>query len=1062
MRPRGMRLAFLGAVLAGTLAFGQTDNADLSGGVRDSSGAGVEGVRVTLESDRTGFARTVQTDATGNFRLAALSPGAYRLRAEREGFKTQIVPRLELSVGQSANLDLVLQVSDLREEITVAADTSVVEREKSAQSSHVLQVEIVNLPIDGRSYLDFAALVPGVSDRATLVTERPVQAPTSGLSFSGQDQRANWVSIDGVDNMDDISNSVRATLSQDAIEEFQINRNAFSAVFGRARGGVVNIVSKSGGNQFHGGGFFFLRDESLDARDTFSKRSAQSGDPQFERRQFGATAGGPLKRDRSFFFAGYEGLRRRESLFVTFLDDLGIFQPTPSQQRLLGFLGQTGNPMLAGLSAALIDPQFGLLRTLPTTFPETIRLLEQESGAFPFEENLDTVSAKLDHRFTDANQMALRFSFTDHQNDNTSFGALEGVSNGVRYDISDLAAVFSDLHVFSPATVNDFKFQYARRKLLVATNDPVGPEITIAGVAEFGREFLNPTRYTVDVYEWVDHWTRIFGGHTLKAGADLEFRQRRGEAEVFLGGQFAFGEAIPLALVLDQAAGPGTAQNLAALLAAPTSAGGLGRPDLAPDLAAPITSLQAFNLGLPIIYFQGFGDPSTDIPVSYLGLYFQDEWRAAEGLTLHLGLRYDTSWRAETLNILSSTAPFQFDRRPVNDRLNFSPRLGLAWDPWRDGKTVVRAGYGIYHQNIYGALEVTSQVLSGPISQVFLPLTGFPGIAATSADVWAYMRTTGAGGRETLDHFGIVPGTTPSVILPGDPDAKTPYSHQASLGVERALGRDWAVSASYSFTSGVHLIRSRDFNVRKVGPNQFAIPGLDPRFAQVPVIETSGNSVYHGLAASLRKRFSSRHGFNLAYTLGKAIDDTTDFIIELGPNDHTDLAAERALSSFDQRHRLAVSGVFETGEVQGAGFWNRLWADWTFSPILVWASGKPFNLLNGFDRNGDTHEETDRPLMTDGSQIGRNTGRGPGYFSADFRIARRFPLAREDAGVELVLEAFNVFNNVNYSGVNNVVGDQRLPAAEVQGSPAIAANRPLGFTSAFDPRRLQLAVRVRF
>ncbi len=1050
-------LFFLAVVSASlNVVLAQVANAALSGTVRDQTGAVLRGVEITLESQRTGWVRTVSTDREGVYRFASLQPGNYSMHARHAGFETQVVRGLELTVGGASNLDFTLTVSPLEQAVTVESDRYLIERESPALSSTLRTIQIEELPIDGRGYLDFTLLTPGVSDGHTLAAERPVQAPTSGLSFSGQDQRSTSVRIDGVDNLDDISNSPRATLSQEAIQEFQVSRAAYSSTSGGARGGAINILSKSGGNRFHGSAFGFFRDEQLDARNTFAKRLEGAPEPRFERRQFGGSVGGPLRRDRAFFFVAYEGQLRDESQFVTFLDDRGIFQPTASQNELFGFLLATGDPGLESLAAAFIDPSFGLLRTLPTTFPATLDLFEAESGAFPFRSELHSFSLRLDQQLNPANQAFGRFSLTDYRNDNTDFGALEGVSNGVQFDVTDQALVLGDLHAFSPVTLNDFRFQYARRNLQVETNDPIGPEISIAGVAEFGREFLNPTRYKTDLFEFRDQLNWIRGRHSFAAGIDAEVRQRRGDAEVFLGGQFAFGEAIPLAAVLDSVFGSSFAQGLAGQLSTPVDLGGFGRPDLAAHLLAPITSLQAFNLGLPITYFQGFGDPSTDVPVKRLGAFLHDSWRITEGLTLSLGMRYDTSWRTPTLNLASAETPFDFRRGAVNDHNNFAPRLGFAWRPWGGDPFTVRGGYGIYYQNLYGALEVTSSVLSGQISQVFLPLTGLPGIPVSSADIWAYMQQTGANGREALAHFGIEPGTTPSIILPGDPNLENPYSHQATLGIARDLGRQWAIELDYSMNSGVHLIRSRDYNVRATNPGQFGFPGLDPRYVQVPVMESGGNSVYHGMTAGLRKRFSSGVALNVAYTLGKAIDDTTDFIIELGPQDHTNLRDERALSSFDQRHRLVLSGIFQTPHRlwRGRRFLNAAARDWTLAPIVVWGSGKPFNLLSGFDRNGDTHEETDRPLTLAGGSVGRNTGRGPGFFTTDLRLSRRIAMPFEESRLEFSCELFNLFNNTNYSQVNGVFGSRVLDTGDVRGSADIPANQPLGYASAFDPRRV--------
>ena len=1060
-------LLVVGLAKDSLLAQSQAATADLLGTVKDTTDAVLPGVEVTARNTATGFTRIGISDERGSYRIPLLPPGGYQLRAELDGFQTQTIEGLVLTVGQSANLNIVLQLSEVTSEIVVVTNVGIVETQRTVQSSTISEVEIVNLPINERNFLNFALLTPGVGGETTF-HEKVVQAPTSGLSFGGQDERSNYVTVDGADNTDTVAGSVRSTLSQDAVQEFQINRNTYSAEFGRARGGVINIVSKSGTNSLHGNAFFFWRGDSLDATNTFAKSAPT--DPPFERLQFGGTLGGPIVKDQTFFFASFERLDRQESLFVNFLDDRSIFQPTASQQQLSDFLASTGVPSLTFLSAALTDPRFGVLHTLPTNFPNTLALFERESGIFPFSAESDTFSLKVDHQFNLSNNLSARFNISDSFNDNARFGALEGVSNGVKYDTQDWALVVADTHVFSPHTLKDVKFQAARRSFTVLTNDSRGPQIEIYGVAEFGREFFNPTSYATNIFQVTDNMTFIRGRHTFKAGVDFDMSDLEGFAEVFLGGGFTFGERIPLASLLDQQLGPGTTAGLTRQLLTPTAVGGLGRPDLAPNLLAPISAVQSFNFGLPLSFLQGFGDPDASFVYPQLALYFQDAWQLRENLTLNLGLRYDMDWRIETSNVINTSAPFQFHTSPLNDRNNVAPRIGFAWDPGNNGKTVVRGGYGIFYQNYIQAIAFISQVLSGKVSQVFLPLTGLPGITnVTSGDVWANVCpggvcAEGVAGQAFLESHSITPGTTPSVILPAAGDMTTPYSHQASLSIERSLRRDLALGFDYSLNRGVHLIRSRDINFLKIGDNQFAGRGADPRFAQINMVETSGSSIYHAFATTLRKRFSRGYGFNFSYTLAKAIDDTTDFISSLQPNDPSLLSAERSLSSYHEAHRLVVSGVWQSPyqSGKGLGFARNFLADWTLSPIIIASSGKPFNVVNGFDRNNDTHTGTDRPLLHDGSQVGRNTGLGPSFSTVDLRVSRKFRLPREETYFELIFEAFNLLNRVNYSGINNVVGAMTLETARVRGSSSIPANRPLGFTSAFNPRQIQFGLRLIF
>jgi len=1039
----------------------QTTTADLLGTVRDQTEAVIPGATVTVVSTETGLERSTPTNGAGSYRILLLPPGTYEVRAKMPGFVTKVVQGVRLTVGQYAQLNIQLEISPTETEIVVSSKAQIIEIEKTAQTSTIEQSQIDSLPINGRNYLDFTLLTPGTTDKNTLVNFSVPQTKSSGLSFGGQDMRSNNLTIDGADNMDVVSGGVRSTLSQEAIQEFQIARNSYSAEFGRARGGVVNIVSKSGSNAFHGDAFFYFRNNALDARNTFSRID----DPPFSRYQYGGTVGGPVVKGTTFFFGSFERLDREESNFVTFLDNPSIFQPTPSQLNLFGFLGSTGIPTLQGLAAAFIDPESGVLYTSENTFPDTVERFKRESGIFPFQADQTTFSFKLDHQFSGQNSFFARVDYTDSFDQGADFGALQGVSNGLTFKIDDFSLVLSDTHVFSPNTLNDYSFQFSHRKFEALTNDPAGPEIVIAGVAEFGREFFNPTGYAQDLFQFTNKATFIRGNHTLKAGVDVNPVKVSGFSEVFLGGQFSFGEAIPLGLVLDSAVGPGTAQNLITLLETPPDKGGLGRSDLIPNVGKQITPIQSFNFGLPITYFQGFGDPNIDVNYTQLAFFMQDHWKVRNNLTLDLGIRYDTEWRPKTSNVLSDQPPFQFTMEPVNDRNNISPRLGFAWNPGGDQKMAVRGGYGIFYQSVFQATVFVSQVLAGQIEQVFLPINGLPGVDATSATVYGAYKATGEMNEETLRLLGIAPGTTPSVILPSASNIVTPWSQQVSFGIERQLSPDWVLSGDYIMNRGTNLIRSRDINVRQVGTNKFDQPGLDKRYVQVNQIETSGSSIYHGFTAKLRKRFARDFGLLASYTFGKAIDDTTDFNTQLQANNQRDLRSEKSLSAFDQRQRFVISGVYQSPWAFSTanGIAYNLFADWTFAPIITIASGRPFNLLLGYDLNGDTHEETDRPVLAlEGNPIvGRNTGHGPTFSTVDIRLARKFAFG-EKIDFVFDFEAFNLFNNVNYSGVNNILGTTELMTGNVKGSSDIPSNQPLGFTSAFAPRQIQFGIKLSY
>lgn len=1018
----------------------QMASGDIDGTVFDPTGAVLSGVDVRITAPATGRVRQAVTDGFGDYTLLHVPPGEYEVEFSQPGFRTLIRRPIRILVGQSLSIDATLEPAGAAgQEILVVAEAPLVELERTQQADIITERSIDDLPINQRDFLDFSLLTPGVTNSQALVNFELPLTPTSGLSFAGQSGRNNSVTIDGLDNNDNGVAAVRSTISQEAVQEFQVNRANYTAEFGRASGGLINIVSKSGSNDWHGRVFAFLRNQALDARNPFAFGAGGADiDPPFKRVQSGFSSGGPIARNRSFYFLSYEGLYQRESSFSTFLGDEEIFLPTASQSALIDALTTTSNPTFQFLGAALA----GSLTTTDATFPGTIRLLRENSGVFPFRNNGNTASFRFDHQVSSQNQMFARVSYADVDTLGGATGGLKGPSRGANYQVRDFSVSFGDSHFIAPHLLNDFRFQYADRQFNTFPEDADGPEININGTALLGRDFYLPAVRNEKRAQFLDNFTRARGSHELKFGGEYQHLPQSGIAKIFFGGRFIFGEAIPLGAIIDNVGGPGTAAAVGAGLAA------LGRADAVAALSEPITSLQSYNLGLPLLYQQGFGNPVAELTNTLIAGYLQDKYRITPSLTLNLGLRYD----------------LELQPSPVHrDTNNIAPRLGFAYSP--TGGTVVRGGYGIYFAPIYQAIPFIERVLDGTqISQLAVPLTGIPrlGITATSAQVWGLLDQQGIIGNRPITEsdiapLGLVPGTTPPVLLRTSPDLVNPYSQHASFGVERELGTDWSASVDYLMNRGVKLLRSRNINLQVVGSNAFGptFGPVDPRILQDNLVESSGSSIYHGMTATLKKRFSDFYQFQVSYTLAKSIDDTVDFITDLQPANQLNLAGERSLSAFDQRHRLVVSGVFVTPFQSGYGI-GRALADLTVSPIVTASSGRPFNLLLGFDANGDTNANTDRP-----PSAGRNTGMGPRFTSVDLRVTKTFRFG-DGLSIDAVAEAFNVFNTVNYSGVNNVIGTTPLSSYRVSGDRTVGPADPLGFTSAHAPRQIQLGVKFGF
>ncbi len=1013
---------------------------DIKGTVTDSSGAIVPGATVTVTNVETGVSRTATTPALGEYRVLVLPPGSYSIKIEAPGFAPQTRPAVQVTVGQTVVMNAQLSPASLQSEVIVQAEAPLLEVERTQQSSTITDDQIVNLPLNKRDFLDLTMLTPGVTDAAGLIQFTLPMLQTSGLSFMGQGARYNSVNVDGVDNNDNAVGAVRSTLSQEAAQEFQVNLSNFSAEFGRSSGGLVNIVSKSGTNKVHGDVFAFFRHEALDARNPFAFGPGGSNiDPPFRRWQAGFTVGGPIKQDRTFFFLAYEGLRRRESRYVNLLQDPGILQPTPLQTSLINAVANSPVTILrpyADLFKQQLTTSACPLSAPPrpdcATFPDTVRLLQASSGAFPYRNNDNKTSLRIDHHLNNSSQMFGRLTFADLDTIGDTQGGITAPSRATTEQIQDYSAVFGETHFWGANRVNEFRFQFARRDFNAIPSDPYGPEININGVAFLGRSLYLPSLRTEKRWQFVDNFTVIKGRHELKFGGDLHYLPFDTRSEIFLGGRFIFGEGVPLAAVIDNAVGAGTAQALGAFLAAS------GQASLVPGLQSSITPLQAYNFGLPLVYQQGFGNPVAQLSNKLFGTYAQDNIRVNRKLTLNLGLRYDV----------------EFQPPPVHrDYNNFAPRIGFSFNA--ANHTVVRGGYGIYYAPIFEAVGFIARVLDGTqISEVLVPLTGLPqiGITATSAQVWGLAQTQGILGKRVIAatdiaKLGLRPGVTPAVISTVDKNIVNPYSQQGSFGIEREIMTNFTVSANYLVNRGVKVLLGRNTNLKQSGTNIYGptFSTIDPRILQNNQVESSGSSTYHGMVLTATKRYSRKYQVQVSYTLSKAIDNATDIITDLEPANQLDLRGDRGLAAVDQRHRLVVSSVVN------------LPFDTTAAPIFTYSSGHPFNLLMGFDANGDTNSNTDRPPLA-----GRNTGIGPNYVSFDLRLGKDFRLGNDSSRrISAIVEAFNLFNRVNYSGVNTVVGTT-LKTYRVYGRKDVTPTEPLGFTSAFDPRQIQLAVKFRF
>ncbi len=1056
--------------------------AELRGQVADANGAAIPNAKLTLTDTAKGTARTGVSDAAGAYAFIGLLPSVYELKVEAANF-TSGLTRLELTVGQLGVADVTLKAGGVTEQIEVVAGTEVVETARTEQSAVIDNKQIANLPINRRNFLDYALLTPGVVDADNIADSsdfRVGQTPQSGLSFGGNNGRGNMVQVDGAETLGS-SGGVQATVSQEAVQEFQVVRNSYSAEFGGAAGGIINIVSKSGSNRYFGSAFGLFRDKSLDARNAFDFNP--QGQSPFNRQQYGGSFGGALKQDKTFFFSALERLRQKRTVFLN-LNDASQFDLNANSTNSTIRLQATLFDFLANSPAtpAALRPVVAPLRAALTTtnYARTLQLFSQASGQFPFKESQTQFSTRLDHNFSDKSTGYARINFTDGVFENQAAGSLTAVSRGRKFDGFNGGILLSHNYQLSSTTLNELKLQFSHTRSDFLANDPNGPEINIEGFGFFGRDIFLPSKTIERHYDIYDNFSKIAGNHSFKFGGSAFIHDISSSSDTFFGGRFNFGAAIPLSniIALNPALGPAVATGLSQFLQA-------ANPALLPALATPITALQSYNLGLPIVYQQGFGDPSANSWTNRYGFYAQDAWQIASNFTLNYGLRYSLH-----------DEPFFI---PTYKR-DWQPRASFAWDPFKNGKTVVRGGGGIFVGFLNNAVANVTTELSGMgdpgnINIVLATATSNALGLPTSFTVYQTLLARGVIGQRPIVLSDIT--AAPISLTPGPgrplevrfrlgPDYRNPTTYQASFGVQRDLGKGFSADVNYLYVRGAHITRNRDINQFKAsGPVNPLNPDGGATFVRFPatgqttdfrtptrlqdnVYETTANSFYHALTMQVQKRFANRFSLNAHYTLSRAVDEVTDYNSDFSAQNPLNLRLDRALSSFDQRHRFVASGVLQSP------FENPFAKDWSLAPILVAQSGRPVNLLLGFDANADGRSQSDRP-----GQAGRNTARSEPFYSFDMRLARRF-LVKENRFLEFTMEGFNLFNRTNLLGINNTLGAACITSDAASFTPCTAAGavritnfnlrgrrdrkptESLGFTSAADARQFQLGVRFNF
>ncbi len=1042
-------------------AFAQAGSltAEIKGRITDPNGAVVNGATVTLTDPDKGVSRTATTDSQGEYRFLTLTPGTYQLKVEAGGFSSQLKNGIQVTVGQTSDQNFSLKVGDTTAIVEVTGDAPLIETDRSQQSTTISERFIRELPIDRRDYLTFTLLSPGVVDSNALADNtdfRVAQTPQSGISFYGNNGRGNSITVDGAE-ANDQGGGVRANLSQEAVQEFQINRSSYNAEFGGASGGVINIVAKTGKNKVYGSAFAYFRQQSLDSGDPFALvldgSTLTRVKPDANRQQFGVTVGGPFARDKTFFFGAYEGLRRRESSAVPLLTSLSIFQPTGAQNTILNTLAASTDPTpvpcVTGVAVSRAQCA-GILRPLLTADQPTIDLFRNNSGIFPFPSDSHNFSFRVDHIPSSSNSFYVSYRFNDREDGNQSTRALLGFSRSNNVKVLDHNIIGSWTHIFGSNSTNELRVQGNYNELFVESNDPNGPELNVAGFGFFNRDIFLPSFNFDRRYLITDDFTIDSGDHRLKFGGSFLLRDGFFDSRTFFSGRFGFG----------------------------TLPGGLVSPQLA---TTTVNALQSLDLGLPQSYQQGFGDPVVGAKLPYYSVYGQDTWKAFPNLTLNFGLRYEIDVRRQPLRTSYG---------------NVGPRVGFAFSPYDDNKTIIRGGYGLFYAQIPFVIDYVVQSLNEidgvrQIPQVLTTLNAANPLAINGPiNIFRTLRAQNVIGIPTttrtitpadLTQFGLnVSQTGPrnplTVIFREDPTYRNPRAQQGSLGVEQDFGQGFSLGVSYVWALTQFITRARDINLlnRPISARGIrewsAASGCagaaiftcfrDPNLFQEIIYEAASSANYNGLIVEFQKQFGRNVSIAGNYTYSEANDQVTDYNSDFRAFDQLDTSPEYSLSAFDQRHKFVIYAILQSP-------WkNAVLRDFTLTPIFRANSGRPFNLLSGSDVNGDRSTNGDRPLLTtDGinfqGPIARNVGLGPDFQTFDLRVAKKIGFT-ETVSLELTAEAFNLFNRLNFGSVNNTVGPTFATTEGIRGRSDVSPSTALGFTSAFDPRRIQLGAKLRF
>ncbi len=1021
----------------------------LRGTVSDATGARVPGAMVVAVHSSHGVKRAVLTDDDGGFAMQLLPPGEYEVKIDAKGM-AEVRHGVRLEVGAVVELQVRVEVAGPREAITISGEPGTVETQPSAVSAVIDERAIQQVPLDGRRFTDLVLLTPGVTQDPRSLTSSSV----GDLAFGGVRGYNSSFLVDGMDNNNGFFAQARGRyrapyqFSNEVVQEFRVSSNTYGVELGRSGGAVVNAVTKSGSNNYHGSAFWYARDGTLGAQHAYTDIK-----PPNQQNQFGATVGGPIKKNEVFFYAGFDQHIFHVPTVVYFWNGTSTVTPTPNDYE----------PSDKALVYAAADQ------------------LSQMGGPWPATMVGNAAFAKVDWALTPRNYLVARLSTSRYWGKNNVF--LDAVSPITHYAtsengeerVSTESASLSLTSSLSYRATNSLRVQFSRD---LQASDPNSSDVAtnIYDIIEgFGRSTILPRNTREHRIHLVESATVDGHRHSWKFGADFSQAWVENYFPLMSGGEYIFDTT---------RVNPFTFKPM--------------------TLGMEITPLRAYAHGVPRYYIQDFGNAVSHPDSREYAFFVQDSIRATSHLALTLGVRYDLqTFRSDGLvaNPLwpgSGKVPF--------DTHNLAPRAGFAYSIGDMRPVVIRGGFGLFYTRIPQIYNSAVEIYNGLQRQhLFLRNTqnGEAAVFPTYPNPVAYCAP---GALSCAAPASMTPYLTEEISAFAQ-NFQTPVVQQGSLMVEKEVWQRFAVGVAYLYVSGRNLIRARDMNLPQPTTEQYPVfdanntftgdfypvdsfatwqttPSLTckwppclndvvrpvPALAEVNVFESAATSIYHGLTVSARRRMSSGFYFRLAYTWAQARDDGQDALVAGRPptvQNTYQPQAEWGPSVTDQRHRLAVSWVWEPRPFhRDQPTLKSLFNDWRFSGVLSVGSGRPVNAQVVGDANGDQNTVNDRL-----PGYGRNAFLGPDYATTDLRLARQFYLGSR-LKMELLVEAFNVFNRVNqrvtvtddgflnaaadFIPFDTTAGGSHYPGYYVKSSSFLQP------TDAYAPRQVQFAMKLMF